>query len=84
MLRGSRSIVAVDDSGGLRSFHASFLDFLFDPARAKEYHVDIEQWKASNFHRLFSLVNISMPVLRPRGIQNRLVSIVLTYFKAHV
>ena len=43
ILRGLRSIVAVDDKGRLYSFHASFLDFLFDPARAKEYYIDVEQ-----------------------------------------
>ena len=74
-LRGLRSIVAVDGHGHLSSFHASFLDFLFDPFRAKDYHVDLEQSYASNFHHLFSLVNGSMPV----GIQNRLGSIVVTY-----
>jgi len=78
MLRGLRSIVAVE-LPMFRSFHPSFLDFLFDPARAKDYHVDIEQWHASNFHRVFSLVKGSMPVLQPQGIQNRLVSIVVRY-----
>ena len=62
-LRGLRSIVDVDVGGKLRSF----FDFLFDPARAKDYHVDIEQWHASNFHRLFSSVNRLMPVLEPDG-----------------
>jgi len=84
MLRGLRSIIDVDDFVGLRSFHASFLDFLFDPARAADYHVDIEQWHASNFHRVFSLVTSSMPVLQPSEIQNRLVSVVVRYFKTHV
>ena len=68
-LRGLRSIVGVD-GGQLQLFHASFLDFLFDPARAKDYHVDMQEWHADNFHRVFSLVNDSM---HPRGIQNRLV-----------
>jgi len=63
---------AVDVDGHLYSFHASFLDFLFDPARAKDYHVDLEQCYASNFHRVFSLVARSMPALQARGMQNRL------------
>ena len=74
MLRGLRSIVAVDLHAGIRSirsFHASFLDFLFDPARSKSYHVDIEEWHANNFHRIFSLLSGSKPVLQLRGIQNR-------------
>ena len=83
MLRGLRSIIDVDNFGRPRSLHASFHDFLFDPARAKDYHVDIEQWHASNFHRVFSLVNQSMPVLQPSGIQNRLVSIVIRHFTTH-
>ena len=74
-LRGLRSIIAVDVGGHLSSFHASFLDFLFDPDRVKDYHVDFE----SNFHRIFSLVNSSMPVLQPQ--ENRLGSIAITYFK---
>ena len=86
ILRGLRSIVAVDTRGGLRSFHASFLDFLLDPTRAKGYHVDIEEWHTSNFHRIFSLVNNSMPAPQPQGIQNRLVLIVVRYFrfKTHI
>ena len=64
MLQGLRSIVDVDFRRGIRSFHASFLDFLFDPARAKSYHVDIEEWHASNFHRIFSLVNSSVAGLK--------------------
>jgi len=68
-LRGLRSIVDVDVGGRLRSFHASFFDFLFDPSRAKDYYVDIEPWYASNFHRLFSLVTRSMPVLEPDGVE---------------
>jgi len=78
-LRGLRSIVDVD-VGHLSSFHASFLDFLFDPARAKDYRVDLEQCYASNFHRVFSLMNVSMPV-QARGIQNRLASFVVPHFK---
>jgi len=80
-LRGLWSIVAVDIHGHLSSFHASFLDFLFDPARAKDYHVDLEQCYASNFHRVFSLVNSSRPLLQARRIQNRLRPILVTYFK---
>ena len=77
-LRGLRSIVAVSDGadeGRLYSFHASFLDFLFDPARAKDYYVDREQCYVSNFHRLFSLVSQS---IRAPGAQNRLESFVVT------
>ena len=73
-LRGLRSIVDVDADDRLRSFHASFFDFLFDPSRAKDYHVDIEQWHASNVRCLFSLVNRSMP-LKLDGIQNMFVSV---------
>ena len=77
-LRGLRSIVHLEVGGRLRSFHASFPDFLFDPARAGDYHVDIEQWHADNFHRVFSLANGSMaPVLQAQGIQKRLVSIAI-------
>ena len=85
MLRGLRSIVDVGVDGRLFSFHASFLDFLFDPARAKDYHVDLEQCRTNNFHRLFTLVNSSMPVLKPqsRAIQNMLVLIVMRYLKTH-
>jgi len=82
ILRGLRSIIDVDGTGGLRSFHASFLDFLFDPTRAKDYHIDIEQSHANNFHRVFfKLVDSSMPVLQPPGMQNRWVSIVVRHFK---
>jgi len=76
-LRGLRSIVTVDDNDSLDSFHVSFFDFLFDPARAKDYYVDIEEWHASNFHRLFSLVNRSMPAMESKGIQRMFVSIVV-------
>jgi len=79
-LRGLRSIVDVD-VGRLRSFHASFFDFLFDPSRAKYYYVDVEQWHASNFHRLFSLVNPLMSALDPNGIRNMFVSIVVRLMK---
>ena len=69
MLRGLRSIIIVNGNYRLQSFHASFLDFLFDPTRAQDYHVDIEQWRANNFHRVFSIwVNSSIPVLQPTGI----------------
>ena len=70
-LRGLRSIVAVDDRDRISSFHASFIDFLFDPARAKEYYVDLEKCYESNFHRLFSLVNQSFPVPQAPGVQKR-------------
>ena len=78
-LRGLRSIIAVDSH--LSSFHASFLDFLFDPSRAKDYHVDLEECYVSNCYRVFSLVKRSIPVLRVSRTQNRLESIVVTYFK---
>ena len=83
MLRRLRSIVVVDVDGRLSSFHASFLDFLFDPARSKDYYVDIEQCYISSFHHLFSSLNRSMPML-PCGIQNRFVSTVVRYVKPHV
>ena len=81
MLRSLRSITDVDDVGKLSSFRASFLDFLFDPARAKDYHVDIQEWHASIFHYVFSLVNGLMLVLQAPGTQNKLESMVVTYFK---
>jgi len=87
MLRGLQSIIYVDFGHGIRSFHTSFLDFIFDPVRAQDYHVDIREWHANNFLRVFSLVNISMLVLQrlqPRVIQNRFVSIVVRYLKTHV
>jgi hypothetical protein len=53
-LRGLRSIVAMDYDGQLSSLHASFLDFLFNPDRAKDYHVDVEQCYTSTFrHNIF-------------------------------
>jgi len=69
-LRGLRSIIRVDDH--LESFHASFLDFLFDPARAKDYHVDLEQCYTSSFQHIFSLLTKSMPVLQASGFHDRL------------
>ena len=83
-LRGLRSIIAVDVSGHISSFHASFLDFLFDPSRAKDYYVNLDECYTNNFHRVFSLLNGSMSVLQPPGIGNQWVSIVTRHPKTHV
>ena len=61
-LRGLHSIIiflqergiTLRDGTWLRSIHASFLDFLLDPDRSKDYHVYRQQWYETAFCRSFS------------------------------
>ena len=59
ILRGLHSIIdflqVLRDEALLRSIHASFLDFLLDPSRSKDHHVDRQQWHETAFHLSFSI-----------------------------
>ena len=58
MLRGLRSLVSFDEwstVAWIHSNHASFGDFLHDPERSKDYHVDSEECMYTGFCDAFSL-----------------------------
>ena len=57
-LRGLRSLVsstAIHDYKYPHLIHASFGDFLLDKARAKDYHIDSEEWIYTTFRYVFTL-----------------------------
>ena len=59
-LRGLRSLVSLSSSSFYeepRLIHASFGDFLVDRARAKHYHIDVEEWIYTSFRYAFSLAS---------------------------
>jgi len=55
-LRGLRSLVSFERRYAIPTLvHASFRDFLLDKARAKDYHIDLEEWTYTAFRNAFSL-----------------------------
>jgi len=58
MLRGLRSLISFEEfpeDCHLRLHHASFVDFLRDKERSKDYHVDFEEWLYTAFCDVLSL-----------------------------
>jgi hypothetical protein len=44
MLRALHSLIRVNEDGSIDLYHASFVDFLRDPDRSKDIHIDTEAW----------------------------------------
>ena len=71
ILRGLRSLLDIDDDVHVTPFHKSFLDFLFDPDRARGFYIDRDEWCQVTFRYCFTAACESLrlarhPIVGPR------------------
>jgi hypothetical protein len=69
MLRGLHSLIKIDKDGIFHPYHASFVDFLLDPGRSKEFFIDTRRCHKEAIGLAFASLLRNLEVFEQRDLK---------------